>query len=355
MRILIDIGHPAHVHLFKYFANEMINKGHEILFTTREKEHEIYLLQAYGFNFKSFGRHYKSMSGKILGLFKYNIQMLNVAIKFNPDIFLSHGSIYAAQVSWLLRKPHIALEDTGNDEQVRLYRPFTKTILTSESFHKDYGFKQIRYKAYHELAYLNRNYFKIDENFREKLGVNKNEKYIILRFVSWEASHDFGQKGISLSDKTILVASLSEFAKVFISSEQPLPLYFKQYKYPLKPETMHQALANANLFIGEGATMASECAVLGTPAIYINPIEAGTIDEQEKYGMIYHFRNSKGIIEKALEIINNSQSGEIYFNRSKELIEGKIDVTSFLVWFIENWQESFKIMKENPDYQYRFK
>ena len=33
----------------------------------------------------------------------------------------------------------------------------------------------------------------------------------------------------------------------------------------------------------------------------------------------------------------------------------KIDITAFLVWFVENYPVSAKIMKENPDYQNRFK
>ena len=45
MNILIDIGHPAHVHLFKNFAWDMQNNGHKILFTCREKEFEIDLLK----------------------------------------------------------------------------------------------------------------------------------------------------------------------------------------------------------------------------------------------------------------------------------------------------------------------
>lgn len=32
-----------------------------------------------------------------------------------------------------------------------------------------------------------------------------------------------------------------------------------------------------------------------------------------------------------------------------------IDYVAFLTWFIENYPESQKIMKENPDYQWRFK
>lgn len=39
----------------------------------------------------------------------------------------------------------------------------------------------------------------------------------------------------------------------------------------------------------------------------------------------------------------------------KRLLSDKIDVTAFMVWFVENYSESAHIMKENPDYQWRFK
>lgn len=101
MRILIDIGHPAHVHLFKHFAWEMQQLGHKIFFTCREKEFEIYLLNKYGFEYKSFGRKYSSKIGKIFGLLEFDIKELLSGLKFNPDIFLSHGSIYAAHAAFL--------------------------------------------------------------------------------------------------------------------------------------------------------------------------------------------------------------------------------------------------------------
>ena len=37
-----------------------------------------------------------------------------------------------------------------------------------------------------------------------------------------------------------------------------------------------------------------------------------------------------------------------------KMLHEKIDVTAFYVWFIENYPQSAKIMKENPDYQLRF-
>jgi predicted glycosyltransferase len=116
MRILIDIGHPGHVHLFRPFAQQMIKNGHAILFTCREKEFEIELLKAAGFSYKSFGKKHKTIIGKIWGLIKFDVLEVITALKFKPDVLLSHGSPYAAHAAFLLRKKNIALEDIGNSE-----------------------------------------------------------------------------------------------------------------------------------------------------------------------------------------------------------------------------------------------
>jgi len=52
--------------------------------------------------------------------------------------------------------------------------------------------------------------------------------------------------------------------------------------------------------------MASECAMLGTPAIYVNSLTAGTLEEQVKYGLLFSYRNSDGILDKAEELLNDS-------------------------------------------------
>ena len=83
MKILIDINHPAHVHLLKNFAFEMQKKGHQILFTCRDKEFEIELLESLRFEYINFGKKFSSLSGKILGLFKFNVKLLRIALKFN--------------------------------------------------------------------------------------------------------------------------------------------------------------------------------------------------------------------------------------------------------------------------------
>jgi uncharacterized protein len=356
MRILIDIGHPAHVHLFKNFAHKAISKGHVVLFCLRDKEFEIALLEHEGFTFINLGRHYKSKFGKIWGMLKFSFSIIILSHKFKPDLYLSHNSIYTAFASVFSRKPNIALEDTGNLEQVFLSNPFTDVIITSTSFPSKYGKKQVYYEGYHEIAYLHPNYFKPDKSILNELGVKTGEKYFILRFVSWNASHDIGQGGLNLELKRKIVNLLQQHGKVFISSENKLDEEFELYRFTLPPEKMHDALAFADLFIGEGATMASECAVLGTPAVYINSLQRGYTSEQEKkYGLVYNFINGNGVVQKVHELLNDNKLKDKCEKAHQKLLSEKIDITAFLLWFIENWPESFRIMKENPDYQYNFK
>ena len=360
MRILIDIGHPAHVHYFKHFAWEMQKKGHTIFFTCREKEFEKYLLNYYGFEFKSFGKKYKSLTGKILGLIKFDIKEFFTGLKFKPDIFLSAGSIYAAHASWLLGKTHITLEDTFNFEQIKLYLPFTDVVLTGDYEHPLKSRKVIQYAGYQELAYLHPKIFQPDKNILKELGVSENEKYVILRFVAWNASHDIGLKGISVENKIKAVKEFEMFLKVFISSEITLPKELEKYKIPISPHKMHEAIAYASLLFSESSTMASEAAVLGVPSIFID--KKGryyTKEEQYKYNLVFNFSETLDeqlqAINQGIDLIKNNNVNEIWQLKRQKMLADKIDVTAFLVWFVENYPESFRIMKQNPHYQYNFK
>jgi len=343
VRVLIDIGHPAHVHLFKNFAWEMLQNGHDIFFTCREKEFEIALLRHYGFQFRSFGKKYTSRAGKILGMTKFSFKEFVAGLKFRPDIFLSHGSMYAAYAAYLLRKPHIALEDTGNWEQVRLYLPFTKAILTSDVFLGDYGDKQIRYSSHHELAYLHPKRFIPDPDFFSATGINDNIPYVIFRFVAWNASHDIGHKGLSIDVKLRLVDKLSRNYRVMISSEGPLPKEIEKYRIKFPPHQMHDALYHASLFIGEGTTMAMEAAILGTPAIYVNSLQYANIKDLVKYGLILNLTDEKNLFKTIDELENIANIKETWHERSEKMLKTKIDLTGFLVWFVTHYPQSITL------------
>jgi len=335
----------------------MQEKGHVFLISARNRSIIHYLLKKYNLPFIDRGKGRNGIIGKLVYMIYADFILLKIALRFKPDLFLSFASPYAAQTAWLVRKPHIVLDDTEHAKFAHLfYKIFSTVFINPSCFYKKFGKKQIFFNSYMELCYLHPNRFKPDLSVLEELGVKENERYIILRFVSWEASHDIGHSGLTLEMKHKVVKEFSKYAKVFISSEAELPEELKQYQIKITPEKMHDALAFAILYIGEGATMASECAVLGTPAIYINSLQVGYCTEQEnEYQQLFNFREQNGVLEKAKELLQMPNLKEEYQSRRIKMLEDKIDVTAFMIWFIENYPQSFKIMKENPEYQMRFK
>jgi predicted glycosyltransferase len=357
MRIFIDINHPGHVHYFRNFISIMQSHGHAFFITTRDKEVSLKLLEEYNLPYFNRGKGYNGLLGKMLYMFKADYVLYKKAKVFKPDIFLSFGIMYAAQASSFLRKPHIAFDDTEHAWfQQLMNNPFSEVVLTPSCFTKSFGKKQIRFESYMELAALHQHYYTPNPDIYQILGLKPEEKFILFRFVSWNASHDIGQKGMPYSEKARLINELSKYAKVLISSEAELPFNLKQYQIMVPSHRMHDVQAFASLFIGEGATMASECAVLGTPAIYINSLAVGyCTEEEDKYQLVFNFRTPTGILEKALELIKMPNLHEVFQQRRQKLLNDKIDLTAFMVWFVENYPQSFKIMKEDPEYQVRFK
>lgn len=354
MRILIDIGHPAHVHYFKNFIRIMEDNGHVFSIVARNKEITFELLAEYKLSYESRGEGGKSILSKIVYIPKADIFLYNVAKRFKPDLFLSFASTYAAHASIMFGKPHIALDDTEHAKfELLMYPPFTKTILNPSCFSKYLGNKQIFFDSYIELLYLHSNYFTPNIKVLDLLKVSEKEEFAIVRFVSWTASHDVNEVGLSNKEKIDLVKRLSEKMKVFVSSEGELPSELEKYQFGIPSIYMHDALFYARIYVGEGGTTASEAAILGTPAIYLNKLSMGYIEDEKNAGLLFQTTVISEVHNFLDGIISNSK--EKFKAIAKEFVKLKIDPTAFLSWFIENYPRSEDVMKENPDYQYKFR
>jgi len=157
-------------------------------------------------------------------------------------------------IAWLLNKKSIMFTDTEHQKLINFASfPFASYICTPECYTKDLGKKQVRYNSYHELAYLHPNYFKPNPKVLYELGLNESDPYTVIRFVSWDASHDIGQNGIN--DKLKFVNEIEKYGKVYISSEGPLDYSLQKYSLKIPPEKLHDLLYYASLYVGEGATL----------------------------------------------------------------------------------------------------
>lgn len=355
-KVLIEVGHPAQVHQFKYLYNNLKVKGFDVLVVAKDKEVTEFLLKSYSIEYVIIGKTKKGILSKILDLPKVYYKMYRIIKLFSPDIILSRFSFQSSHLAFLFNIPHIGFTDTEHvNLSDKLTVPFVDVKITANSYFKNLGKNHIRYNGNIELFYLHPQRFKSDIRIKAELGIKKNERYAIIRFVSWDAHHDIGQKGMSNKIKHELVKTLCQHVKVFITSESNLPLEFEQYKITIPPDRIHQAIAFADLYVGEGGTMASEAACLGVPSVYVNSLDAGVFNEEEKYGLLYSFRNLEGVLEKVLEVVTNPKIKIEHKKKLENFLSDKINVTSFVYWFVENYPKSKTILKENPDYQLKFK
>ncbi|MEX1193377.1 MAG: DUF354 domain-containing protein [Brumimicrobium sp.] len=356
MNILIEVRHPHHVHVFRHTYFELNNRGHNVKVVAVDKEMSYPLLERFNIPYEKVGSNKKGLLNKLFTILNSTRKLNNITKRFKADILVGKASPTLAFTSFLRRKPYILFTDTENAKLLWLIiKPFVNTFVSPDCYEKRLGENHIMFDGYLELAYLHNNLYQPNQSILNDLNVESDDKYVLIRFVSWNASHDIGQGGFDNEDKINMVQSLSKHAKVFISSESKLPDELEQYKLNIEPDRIFDIMKYASLYIGEGATMASECVALGTPTIFVSTLETGYTNEQRKNGLLFQFTSSQGVLEKAIELITDTDARERFEQKSQEAFKGYINVSSFITWFIENHPESAKRMKENPDYQYEFK
>lgn len=132
---------------------------------------------------------------------------------------------------------------------------------------------------------------------------------------------------------------MKSHGKVYISSEAPLPDDLKTHAAPFRIEDIHHILAFAAMAGGESATMASEAAVLGVPALFISKAGRGYTSEQEdKYGLVFNFkpREQEGYL-KCVERIASLPLEDLriqFGEKRKRLLSERINTTRWLVDYV---------------------
>ena len=345
MKIFIDIGHPAHVHVFKNFIKEMEKKGHRIFVTARDKEVTKNLLEAYQIPYIHVGSAKPGKLNLMLEWINRDIKIYKIAKKENPDILIGVLSPTMVHAAKILGKKSIVFTDS-EPESIKfpildiITLPFVDSILTLTSVQHNYGKKEVRINSYKELAYLHPKWFTPNPHVLKKAGLSEKDKYIIIRFIGWAAYHDVGRGGFDIEHQRLLIRKLVPHARVFISSENPLPEEFEEYRIPIKPEEMHDFLCFASLLVSDSQTMTTEAAVLGTPAIRCNSFvgkrDMGNFIELEnKYGLIFNFDSVEKAIDKAVELITWTDCKKIWACKREKLLQDKTDFSSFLIQYVE--------------------
>ncbi|HNX65237.1 MAG TPA: DUF354 domain-containing protein [Bacteroidales bacterium] len=356
MNILIDIGHPAHVHLYRNFIRIMQLRGHKVTVTVKNLKSAIDLLEGYGIPYIVLPSKGDTIIGKFFRQILFNFIVISLIYKNKIKIGLG-SSITIAQVSRLTRMKSIIFDDDDDEVQplfVKYAHPYADLIVSPDALKgKRKRTDTLYYAGYHELAYLHPATFTPDPTVPAKLGLKEGERYFILRFNSFKAHHDINETGLSHSQKTELVRFFEKHGRVFISTEGETDHEFIDRRLNISPMDIHSLIYYAYMFIGDSQTMTTEASVLGTPALRCNTFAGriASMDEMEKkYGLTYSFlpKNFQELIIKAEELINMPDLKTEWGKRRDAMLKDKIDVTSFMVDLVENFPTK-KVITDGKD------
>lgn len=364
MNIGIFVNTPAQAHFFKNIVKILEKKGHIVNFLVRDYGETVDIMRAFGFNFFLYSRPPIRKTGKIISL-PMDLLTANKFLQRNkPEIVLGFGG-HEAYTGFLLQRPSIVFQDSEPHInlayllQYKMFMPFVNSIVTTLTFTDNLGKKQIKVDSFKEISYLHPRYFTPDKTIFDSLNINKNEEFVIIRFNAFDAVHDTGIGSFSLEQKRCLIEKLEKHTRIFISAEKEIPNDFKKYLLNIPKQKIHDCLYFAKLLITDTQTMTTEAGILGTPVVRCNSFvgknDMGNFIELEhKYNLIFSFRNPNHAIEKALAILEDHTIKQQWKEKKQRLLNDKIDITAFMVWYIENYPMSFKEMKVNPDIQKKF-
>jgi uncharacterized protein len=345
MRLLFDILHPAHVHVFKHVIGELRARGHEVAITLREKDIARELLDEYGLEYRILSQK-RTGAGLALEFAERGVRLWRVIQEFRPHFLAGIMGPSIATVGRLRRavtrdRTRIAVfYDTEIATLTNAFAyPLADYVCTPDCYQGVVRGNHIRYAGYHELAYLHPRRFTADAEVVRARGIDPGSPYFVVRFVSYEASHDLTTRGLPLERKVALVRALARHGRVLITSELPLPPELEPYRAPVPVQDIHHVLAFARMLVGESATMASECAVLGVPAIYVSPLGRGYTDDQEqRYGLVHNFTGARfheDFVATAERLAADPALGERARNARARLLADKADVTEWMLDFFE--------------------
>lgn len=342
MRILFQLGHPAHFHLFKNTIADLQRDGHQTYILIRKKDILEDLLKQsrspYTNIMPSGKKSIFTLMLRLWRVFWFTLtHRVNVLVGSTPEV---------AQVAWLLRRRSVIMaeDDAAIVPQfIKSVKPFVDNYLSPISCNNGpLEPKTSHYEGFHKLAYLHPNRFTPDPTVVDHYFPH-NEPFFLLRFAQLKAYHDVSANAHGITNEIAqkILQRLLPHGKVFITSERPLDSSLEQYRLKINPLDIHHIMAFATLYIGDSQSMAVEAAMLGTPSIRFNDFagKIGVLEElEQKYHLTIgiHTSQPERLYSAIDSYLAQPDLHDIFQLRRQQMLNDKIDVASFFTHFIEN-------------------
>ncbi|WP_049928269.1 DUF354 domain-containing protein [Halopiger goleimassiliensis] len=337
MNYLFFTNTPAHVHLYKHAVRRLRERGHDVCVLARDYTCTVELLEWYDLPYEVYGGCDTSKGSLLSRLPAHYVRAIRYARRFDPDLIFGMGG-YAAHTGAAVRAPTVLLIDSEPASfDHTISTPFARTILTPNTFRKDLGENHYVFPGLKECAYLHPDVYEPDPSVRDRLGLERDEPFVVLRLNAFGSQHDVGERGISGEWRRRIVERLAEDATVLVSDEggdtdlSALPAE----PFDLHPALMHDVLSEASLLVADTQTMVTEAALLGTPAIrsnsFVGDDDMGNFVALENQGLIRNVESPAAILETATDLLARDDLEEEWQRRREQFLADKANLTELVL------------------------
>jgi len=335
VKIWIDITNAPHVRFFKDIIRYFQDEGEDLIITARQFGDIHNLMDMYGFDFISVGKHGVKLHEKLKESTARVDNLVDILANEKVDVALSKHSIELPRISFGLGIPSLYVLDNEHAEAAnKLTLPLCDRLIAPKiiDMWKLIGYgadpnKLIRYNGTSEILHFKS--FKYNENIFEDMGLDiTTSKTILMRPEPSLASYLDADCRVSVLSPIVEV--LKDYANILI-----LPR-FKEQRVIFEgienvtilepPVDTSSIIKRCDLVIGAGGTMNRESAVLHTPVISCYPGIPLSVDQYYiDQGLMFRSNDTDEIINKALSyLVSHKDHGEIKHDDLFQLIVDNI-------------------------------
>jgi hypothetical protein len=264
MKIWYDACTGKHVRYGASIAKRLRRLGHEVILTTRKHPDTLKLAKVLDEEFIPMGEYNPVTLFTRLEASARRILKLSEMLKNNiPDVAMSHQSVELCRVAFGLNIPIILTADTPYATAVNtLTIPFANTIVISEAIpkrlFKKYGRPKIfQFKGVDEVAWI--------KDFKPSKNHEAKKPLIVVRQMENKAAYAIGKPDITkkIAQKLASLGNVLFIARYNKSKEKGL-MSIKEFV------DSASLVADADLVVSVGGTIAREAALQGVPSIVIS-------------------------------------------------------------------------------------
>jgi len=289
VKIWFDADNGPHVLIMEPLVRRLVEDGHEVRFTARDRSSTCELLDLYGFAYRTVGTEYgKGRPRKVAGTIVRAMGLARVMRSWHPHVCFGHGSRALPIAARLLGVPSVTMYDYEWVDPV-LFNWGCRCILLP-SVIDDHRCREARinvqkvsrFPGLKEHLYLAQR--RLDETVAGDLGLRPDSLHVLLRPPATKAHYHVSQAEDLLRDVLNLLRGVDDLQMVYLRrSDDQLGLLdgFDRAKVII-PDRVYDGpslVAVMDLMFSGGGTMTREAAVLGVPSYSFFRGRLGRVDE----------------------------------------------------------------------------